>query len=203
MSADAISAARSDTRGAPPWDLVLLGLTALSLALIPVHIDRAFGLPAHPLLLHVPVVLVPIAGLAALAFVARSAWLDRYGLALGALAVATTAATILTVGAGQALRADRSQGGGPGGDEASRLAEHAEAGENLRLVVIAFTVALLLTLLARRLRGRGAIDLVLRGAVAVLAVAAIFFVIRTGHLGAQLTWEQQGGPPGVGGPGPG
>jgi uncharacterized membrane protein len=212
MSADAMSATRSQTRGAPPWELVLLGLTALSLALIPVHIHRAFGLPAHPLLLHVPVVLVPIAGLAALAFVARPAWLDRHGIGLGVLAVVATAATILTVGAGQAFRADRSQGGGgPGGGEASRLAEHAEAGENLRLVVIAFTVALLLTLLVRRLRGRPAIDLVLRGAVAVLAVAAIFFVIRTGHLGAQLTWDQQGGPPGGerfeqpggGGPGPG
>jgi uncharacterized membrane protein len=215
MSADAISAARPDARGAPPWELVLLGLTALSLVLIPIHIHRAFGLPAHPLLLHVPVVLVPIAGLAALAFCARPAWLDRYGLALGVLAVVSTAATILTVGAGQAFRADREQraggfGGGAGGDEASRLAAHAHAGEILRIVVIAFTVALLLTLLVRRLRGRNAVDLVLRAAVAGLAVAAIFFVIRTGHLGAQLTWEQQGGPPGGGqfqpgggGPGPG
>src|SRR5919198_3356924 len=92
MSADAVSAARSEARGAPPWDLVLLGLTALTLALIPVHIHRAFGLPAHPLLLHVPVILVPLAGLAALAFCARPAWLDRYGLGLGVLAVVTALA---------------------------------------------------------------------------------------------------------------
>jgi hypothetical protein len=27
------------------------------------------------------------------------------------------------------------------------------------------------------------------------SVAAIFFVIRTGHLGAQITWHRDGGPP--------
>jgi uncharacterized membrane protein len=40
---------------------------------------------------------------------------------------------------------------------------------------------------------------ILRVAVAVLAVLAVFLVIRTGHLGAQLTWEPgAGGPPGGG-----
>jgi len=201
MSADAAVTTRSAARDQPPWELVLLGLTVLSLALIPVHIHEAFGLPAHPLLLHVPVVLVPVAGIAALVLVARPAWLDRYGLTLGVLSVAATAATILTVGAGQAFRADRAEGFG-GAGEAGRLAEHAEAGENLRLVVIAFTVALLVTLLLRRLRRGGPAEAILRGVVAVLAVLAVFFVIRTGHLGAQLTWERDGGggPPGGGQP---
>jgi len=145
---------------------------------------------------------VPVAGIAALALVARPAWLDRYGLALGVLAVASIASTILAVGAGQAFRADREQGGGgfggPGGEESHRLSEHAQAGENLRLVVIAFTV-LLVTLLARRMRRGGPALAILRVAVAVLAVLAVFFVIRTGHLGAQLTWESGGGgPPGGG-----
>jgi len=202
MSADAAVTTRSAARDQPPWELVLLGLTVLSLALIPVHIHEAFGLPAHPLLLHVPVVLVPVAGIAALVLVARPAWLDRYGLTLGVLSVAATAATILTVGAGQAFRADRAEGFG-GAGEAGRLAEHAEAGENLRLVVIAFTVALLVTLLLRRLLRRGGpAEAILRGVVVVLAVLAVFFVIRTGHLGAQLTWERDGGggPPGGGQP---
>jgi uncharacterized membrane protein len=198
MSADAVVASRTAARDQPRWEVVLLGLTVLSLGLIPVHIHRAFGLPAHPLLLHVPVVLVPVAGIAALALVARPAWMERYGVALGVLAVAATAATILTVGAGEAFRADRAQGGG--GPEADRLAEHAQAGENLRLVMIAFTVALLVTLLLRRLERGGPAVAILRAVVAVLAVLAVFFVIRTGHLGAQLTWERDGGggPPGGG-----
>jgi uncharacterized membrane protein len=206
MSANAVLTSRTAARERPPWELILLGLTGLSLVLLAVHIHRAFGLPAHPLVLHVPVVLVPVAGIAALALVARPAWMDRYGLALGVLAVASTAATILTVGAGKAFRADREQGGGfggAGGEESHRLAEHAQSGQNLQIVVIAFTVALLVALLARRHRPSGAATAILRVVVAMLAVLAVFFVIRTGHLGAQLTWERgAGGPPGGGRSGP-
>ena len=43
------------------------------------EIDKLFGLPAHPLLVHVPVVLVPLAALMAIAFAIRPAWLDRFG----------------------------------------------------------------------------------------------------------------------------
>lgn len=174
---------------APPWELILLGLTVLSLALIPVQIHRAFGLPAHPLIIHLPVILVPLVGLAALALVARPAWMERWGVVTGVFAVAATAATILAVGAGQAFRDDR--GGGGGG---SRLQEHAEAGETLRILVVLFTFALLGTLLARRRQLLPAsLFVVARVVVAALAIASIFFVIRTGHLGAQLTWDEPAG----------
>jgi hypothetical protein len=78
------------------------------------------------------------------------------------------------------------------------------AGENLRLVMIGFTLVIVLAMLAQRLPGSavgrvlatGPAALILRGFIAVFAVAAIFFVIRTGHLGAKLAWgQQQGGPP--------
>src|SRR5690349_1671156 len=135
-----VAATRSSTR--TPWELVLLGLLVLSLALIPIRIHEAFGLPAHPLLVHVPVVLVPIAALAALALAARPDWLLRFGLALGILSVLTTAATILAVGAGQAFRADREAQFGPA-PIGGRLDQHAEAGERLRLTMLGFTLVLL------------------------------------------------------------
>ena len=72
-----VAETRSSTR--TPWELVLLGLLVLSLALIPVRIHHAFGLPAHPLLLHIPVVFVPIATLGGLALAARPDWLLRFG----------------------------------------------------------------------------------------------------------------------------
>jgi hypothetical protein len=31
----------------------------------------------------------------------------------------------------------------------------------------------------------------------LLAATAVFFVIRTGHLGAKLAWSDGGAPPGV------
>ena len=39
-----------------------------------IEIERAFDLPAHPLLIHVPLVFIPLLGLAAIAVVAT----DRY-----------------------------------------------------------------------------------------------------------------------------
>jgi uncharacterized membrane protein len=187
MSSSVPAAVRLDAPARrPPWELVLLGATVVSLVLIPIRIHRAFGLPAHPLLLHVPVVVVPVAGLAALVLLARPAWLARYGAALGVLSVVATAATILTVGAGQAFRADRSGfGGGPGGEESSRLAVRARADRDDLPAPVS------------RLLSAPPLGAALRVAAAGLAIASIFFVIRTGHLGAQLTWEQPegGGPP--------
>jgi hypothetical protein len=128
---------------------------------------------------------------------ARPAWLDRYGVAIGALTVASLASTILTAGAGEAFR-DGGEGG-PG------IAEHADAGETLRLVMIGLTAVVLTGLALRRAAaGQGPAWLhrlgrqpwvapATRAAFAVFAVAALFFVIRTGHLGAEQTWGRHEG----------
>jgi hypothetical protein len=184
----------SQARTAPPWELVLLGLAVLSLGLIPVEIHSAFGMPAHPLIIHLPVILVPLVGLAALALTARPAWIDRWGIATGVFAVGAMASTFLAVGAGEAFRADRG-GGRP--DEVAKLDAHAQSGETLRILVALFAFALLGALWARR-RGRlsGVPAIAARVLIAGLAIASIFFVIRTGHLGAQLTWGNSGPPAG-------
>jgi hypothetical protein len=185
------------TRRRPDPILVLSVLALASLALIPVEIHSLFGLPAHPLLLHVPVVFVPVLGLVLLGVAARPGWLDRYGVAIGALTVASLASTILTAGAGEAFR--DSGEGGPG------IAEHADAGETLRLVMIGLTAVVLAGLALRRAAtgdgparlyglGRQAwVAPVTRAAFAIFAVLALFFVIRTGHLGAKQTWGDRGG----------
>jgi hypothetical protein len=190
-------------RGADAASLLAL-LGVLSLALIPVRLHRAFDLPLHPLLLHVPVILVPILALGLLLAAARFSFFERHALGFGLLTVVSLASTILTVGAGQAFRADR--GGGPG-DEARRLNEHAESGETLRIVMI-LVAALVLFAVAltqaedgsrlARLRGLARsprLRVAIRALFAIGAVVAAFFVIRTGHLGAQLTWGKEGGGP--------
>ena len=85
-------------------------------------------LPAHPLLLHVPVILVPVLGLVLLVAAARPSFFQRYALAIGGFTVVTLASTILTVGAGQAFRDDRSNF-----EQSQRLNEHAQSGETLRI----------------------------------------------------------------------
>jgi hypothetical protein len=205
MASDTAASPAPATR--PSGADIALGLGflgALCLALIPVKIHRAFGLPAHPLLLHIPVILVPILGLTLLLAAIRPSFFQRYALAIGALTVVTLAATILTVGAGKAFESDR---GLEGGADAHRLQEHADSGETLRLVMVALAAVVLFAVLLSQaqpgsrlgflsgLASSSGIRLALRGLFVIGAAAAIFFVIRTGHLGAQLTWERGGGGP--------
>lgn len=168
------------------------------IALLAVEPDRAFGLPAHPLLVHLPVVLVPCLVIATVALIVRPAWRARFGFALGALAVVALAATVVAAGAGEQLLEHERDAGG-------LVHEHAEAADTLRLLMFALTAAILL-LLARDWRvsrgdavGGRAVAAVLAVATLALAAGAGFFVVRTGHLGAKATWAQEGGGGGEGG----
>lgn len=162
-------------------------------ALIPLQIDEAFGLPAHPLLLHVPVVFDPLLTLLTLLLVARPGLRARWGLAWAAFAVFCLLATILTVGAGEAFYDGRPMVEGV-------LREHKEAGETLRLLAIGLTAAILL-LVAVDWRGmQRTLAIGLSVLVAVLALGTGFFTVRTGHLGAKSAWQREGGG---GGPPPG
>jgi hypothetical protein len=194
------AAARPPTTGA---DIAIgLGvLGVLCLTLIPVEIDSAFGLPAHPLLLHVPVVLVPLLAIGLLVSAARPDFFLRNAIGIGALTIASLASTILTVGAGDSFREKLITGGEVRGDELHRLSEHAESGETLRIVVILLAAVVLFAVglsqahpgsRLNRLAGLASSRQVwigLRVLFAIGAVVATFFVIRTGHLGAELTWK--------------
>jgi hypothetical protein len=201
----------------PPWELIVSVAAVVCLALWPVGIHRAFGLPAHPLLIHVPVIFIPVLGLAALAAAIRPAWLERHWTPLAGFAVVTMAATLLTAAAGKAFEADRVKGLPAQLAQVmdARIHAHESAGEMLRRLIVGLTAALVLTMLARKLPssalGRvvsgATAGIVLRVLVGVLAVASLFFVVRTGHLGAKLVWSQPAaggqGFPGGGGFGPG
>jgi uncharacterized membrane protein len=156
----------------------------LSLALWPVQIHRAFGLPAHPLFIHVPVVFIPILGLAVIATAFWPQRLERHTPFLAAFAVVANAATLLAVGAGEAFREDRRVLPSP------TLDQHAEAGDFLRWLMIILTALLVAAMFTRARR-------ILLAVAAITATAAVFWVIRTGHLGAKLAWGERGpgGPP--------
>jgi uncharacterized membrane protein len=150
-----------------------------------VRIETAFGLPAHPLLLHVPVVFVPILGLAALAVALNTRLLDRIGVPLAAFSVVTLASTLLAAGAGEVFKENQeprlSQ------ERLDTLEQHAEAGDFLRWLVILLTFALVAALIRMRMPNSG--QLVLRGLIVLLAVTSVFWVIRTGHLGSKAVWS--------------
>ena len=153
----------------------LVAIAILSLGLWWVEIDEAFGLPAHPLLLHVPVVFVPALTLAALALAAGK--LDHHRITLAAFSLLTLIAVFLTAGAGEALRRAREDDI----QDKAKLASHADSGDALIYAMLFLTAALLGALYAKHI--------VLRVLIAILAIHALFWVIRTGHLGSELVWN--------------
>ena len=183
-------------------EVALLALVLLSPVLLAVEWGDVYsGLPAHPLLVHVPVVLVPLAALAAIVLAARPDLTARWGLATGVLALAALGGTFLAVGSGEALRDSL-----PADERFSDLvAEHAEAAELLRTLTFGFVVALALALLAvaandgrlalpgplARIARERWVRIALRVLVVVLAIACIAMVIRTGDLGAKAVWQEQ------------
>lgn len=210
----------------PEWALAILAV--LTFALIPLHINTIYsGLPAHPLFLHVPVILIPIAGVAALVLVAAPRLFARHGVWVGLVAVVALGSTNLTVGSGEQLRADLGLVGGGGGfGDGALIARHAHAADILRFLLILFVAALLVAVAVWRtdgprvtgvgfvdgglgfVRGSSAAGLLLRAVVAVLAAASLYFVFHVGDLGAKAVWQDRvghhfpvgpGGRPGGGG----
>ncbi len=196
---------------------VLAGLAVLTFFLIPIHINTIYGgLPAHPLFLHVPVILIPVAAIGALVLVARPSLFHRHGFWLGLVTVVALGALNLTMGAGDQLRADLGLERGGGFGPASLIARHAHAASILRALTILFTAVFLVAIAVYRTRdgsstGIGFVDAILgglrrfpgampavRALIAVLAIGCLYFVYHTGDLGAKAVWQGRlGGGPGL------
>jgi hypothetical protein len=179
----------------------LLVALAASFALLPIKLDRLWGLPAHPLLLHAPVILIPILAMAVVAGVARPAWRRRYGVGVAALAIVALGSTFLAAGAGEKFKDQRdAMRARFGGGEDPALHRHAELAGTLRVIMVVAVIAIVaLVVLDRMARAIPA------AAITGLAVAALItsllagvWTVRTGHAGAKVTWGERGGPGGAG-----
>jgi hypothetical protein len=142
--------------------------------------------------------------------VVRPAWFPRSGVLLGTVTVMALPGTFLTVGAGEALRNALHLNGGFG--PAALIARHAHAGMLLRDLMVLFTGAVIVVLFAHRVAAgmdsgvawldgparHPAVLILLRVALAVLAVLCAYFVFHTGDLGAKAVWQGRlsGGGPG-------
>lgn len=177
--------------------LTLLGF----LAFIPlaIRITTIYGgLPAHPLFVHVPVILIPTTIATALVFVAKPDWFQRYGIALALVSIAATGAVFLTMQAGGALQDQLHLRG----EAANLISQHSQSANILTIVYVAFTAILIITFAALRISGGtptglGIVDRLLspkatftalRVLLVVLALGAGFMTFRTGDLGAKAVW---------------
>lgn len=181
---------------------------------LPVRLGTIYaGLPAHPLLIHIPVILIPASVLGALACVARPALFDRYGTLLAGTSIVAMASIFPAMQAGSALQADLQLQGAAAG----LIARHSHAAHILAFAFVAFTAILILTFAADRISGGsptglGIVDrllsprssyVALRVVLVLLAVGCAYMIFKVGDLGAKAVWQGRlqhvGGGPGPGG----
>lgn len=157
------------------------------------------GLPAHPLLVHLPVVAIPLAAVGVVLMVIRTSWWERYRWVTLALALLGAVGAILAAGSGEdleeAVEATASR---------SLISEHAEAGEAARLAAVVFFLIVLAAVVVvprvlRRYRTAAAgstttpagprwVRVVTVVALLVGAAVANWTIIDAGHSGATSVW---------------
>lgn len=212
---------RARGRGRVDWrraEFLLTLLAFLGFITLPIRITTIYSnLPAHPLFVHVPVILIPATVIAAVVFVFRREWLSRYGIALAVVSIVAMSSIFLTMQAGAALRGELNLQG----RAAKLISEHSQAAHILAIVYVVFTATLIVTFAAQRISGGrptglGILDSLLsprpmltalRVVLVLLSVVAGYMCFRTGDLGAKAVWEERiqaahaAGPVGPGEPG--
>jgi hypothetical protein len=219
----------TETIAAPPragvdWrraEFVLTLLACIGFFTLLIRIKTIYGgLPAHPLFIHVPVILIPTTIAAAIIFVVKPQWLTRYGIALALVSIVAMSSIFLAMQAGAALRGALNLQG----QAAKLISEHSQAAHILAIVYVLFTATLIVTFAAQRISGGmptglGIVDSLLSGkpmltalrvVLVALSLVAGYMCFRTGDLGAKAVWEGRlqsaqggllGGPGGRGGVG--
>ncbi|MEO8291996.1 MAG: DUF2231 domain-containing protein [Actinomycetota bacterium] len=181
------------------------------------EISKLFGLPAHPLIVHIPVVLLPIAAIGAILMVLSASWRARIGWLVVIAAGVSLLFVQLAIGSGEALQESVK--------ETELVKVHAELGEAARPYVAVFFLAVLALMLYDRLRTRRSaagdasavtssdkgtwrdpVMAIIAVVVLVSSVLSGITVYRAGHSGASSVWsgvQVSGGEGGEGGEGSG
>jgi uncharacterized membrane protein len=169
--------------------------------------DTIFGLPAHPLMVHAPVVLIPLAVAAALVYAIVPPLRERVGWVLVLLSVGGAAAAFAAVESGTRFAAKQAS--------SQRLNTHGNFGLDVRdfaILLAVVSVVLVGVDMARRGRSTfrppsdtdgytyqrprsggvlmGVVSVVLSIGLIAVSGAALYYVVRTGHTGAQMVWQR-------------
>lgn len=151
------------------------------------EIESLFGLPAHPLVVHAAVVLLPLAAIITVISAAVPKARRFYAPLALCLALGATAAVGLAQGSGESLK-ERV-------DETQLVEEHAEAGETVLPWAIALTIVAAAVaaepFVTRRYPNLAParVTTVLVVAATLTGVGAIWTVVDVGHSGAKATWD--------------
>jgi len=150
-------------------------------------LDRIFGLPAHPLLVHVPVVLVPLSALALVGVAVRPGWRAAAGWWVVGLAFVALVSVQLAMTTGESLQEHV-------GDRVL-VHQHASLAEPMRPLALAVLLLSVGLVLVDRRRARAWYRntmLAVGGVSIVVAAASMVQVARVGHSGAKAVWHDKG-----------
>jgi hypothetical protein len=139
------------------------------------------GLPAHPLIIHLPIILGPVVGLMTLGLLVPR-WRPKLLKWTAAFAVVFALSCVAAAESGEDLAKTLGLGG--------LVDAHMNAATTLRLLaIILATVLVVFALLYTRLsKTVQTITVVL---IAILGVGAIAQTVKTGEAGANLVWKSQ------------
>jgi hypothetical protein len=181
-------------------EFVLTGLGFLGFVTLLIRFRTIYGgLPAHPLFIHVPVVLIPVSVIGALVLTVRPSWTDRYGVLLCLCSIVGMSSIFLAMQAGGALQSALHLQG----QAAHLISEHSAAADVLAFCFTGFTAILILNFAAHRIGGGmptglvvadtvlgdARVRLVLKVLLVILALVCAFYVFRVGDLGAKAVWQ--------------
>ena len=155
--------------------------------------DEFFGVPTHPFAVHAPIVLLPIAAVATVVLAVRSDWRQRIWWVMPATVLVLFAMLFVAKESGEAVLDSQNVFG--------NVDRHQELGEQTVLITIVWLVAAIVlavwdrqTTVPKPLSSdvasapRDAIGLGLGIVVAVIAIVATIWLVRTGHAGAESRW---------------
>jgi hypothetical protein len=158
------------------------------------RLETVSGLPAHPLFVHIPIVLIPLVAIGVVATVVSASVRDRIGWIVLGLAVVAGSSTQLAITSGKALQ--NSVAPSPA------LDHHIQLAESIRpLALVLFLVALGVMLIDRRALGkwpyhetaaRPVNGFIVNGLGAVAIVVALVTcgrLYQIGDSGAKATWQ--------------
>jgi hypothetical protein len=162
------------------------------------EISRLFGLPAHPLLVHVAVVLFPAVAIGLVAIALSSTLRARYRYEVLGGALLSVVMVQLTKGSGEAL--------GESVKESTLLERHTELGGQLPVFALLVLLASIFVVgldvyqqrIARRSVGAAAAEPAWLASARIVstvfafasAVLAVWWTVRVGHSGARATWPK-------------
>jgi hypothetical protein len=169
--------------------------------------DTVFGLPAHPLLVHIPIVLLPLSAIGVVLMLVRRSWRAQLRWIVLALAIAGTGGAVLAASAGEHLEGRIVAAQGPAA--AAAWHDHAELGDVARNVSILYLVAAAAFVLVPWWLDRRATsdappgapasapsrgtprwaDVTLAVLVVAAAVGTVTTIVYAGHTGSKAVWQ--------------